>query len=55
MGAGTRNEYRQELVGFANWCVRTRRLLNNPFAGRAQGRRPRLIADAKRPGLTETS
>ncbi len=33
MGAGTRNEYRQELVGFANWCVRTRRLLNNPFVG----------------------
>ena len=33
MGAGTRNEYRQELVGFANWCVRTRRLLSNPFAG----------------------
>ena len=31
MGAGTRNEYRQEMVGFANWCVRTRRLLNNPF------------------------
>ena len=33
MGAGTRNEYRQELVGFGNWCVRNRRLLSNPFAG----------------------
>jgi integrase len=33
MGAGTRNEYRQELVGFGNWCVRTRRLLSNPFTG----------------------
>ncbi len=32
MGAGTRNEYRQELVGFGNWCVRTRRLLMNPFS-----------------------
>ena len=33
MSAGNRNEYRQELVGFGNWCVRTRRLLNSPFAG----------------------
>ena len=33
MGAGTRNEYRQELVGLGNWCVRTRRLLSNPFVG----------------------
>jgi len=32
MSAGTRNEYRQELIGFGNWCVRTRRLLTNPFA-----------------------
>ena len=32
MGAGTRNEYRQEMVGFGNWCVRNHRLLNNPFA-----------------------
>ena len=31
MGAGTRNEYRQEMVGFANWCVRTGRLTVNPF------------------------
>jgi integrase len=33
MGAANRNEYRQDLVGFGNWCVRTRRLLSNPFAG----------------------
>ncbi len=33
MGAGNRNEYRQELVGFGNWCVRTCRLTSNPFAG----------------------
>jgi integrase len=33
MSAGTRNEYRQELVGFGNWCVRTRRLSGNPFGG----------------------
>jgi len=32
MGAGNWNEYRQEAVGFGNWCVRTRRLLANPFA-----------------------
>jgi integrase len=32
MGAGNRNEFRQELVGFGNWCVRTERLLSNPFA-----------------------
>ena len=31
MSAGTRNEYRQELVGFGNWCVKTRRLIQNPF------------------------
>ena len=31
MSAGTRNEYRQEMVGFANWCVRTGRLTVNPF------------------------
>lgn len=23
MSAGTRNEYRQEAIGFANWCVRS--------------------------------
>jgi integrase len=32
MGAGTRNEYHKELVGFANWCVRTGRLTSNPFS-----------------------
>ncbi len=31
MSPGTRNEYRQELVGFGNWCVKTRRLMSNPF------------------------
>ncbi len=31
MSAGTRNEYRQELVGFGNWCVKSRRLISNPF------------------------
>jgi hypothetical protein len=31
MGAGTRNEYRQEMMGFANWCVRSGRLTVNPF------------------------
>jgi len=32
MSAGNRNEYRQELVGFGNWCVETNRLSVNPFA-----------------------
>jgi len=33
MSAATRNEYRGAWVTFANWCVRTGRLLGNPFAG----------------------
>ena len=32
MSGGNRNEYRQELVGFGNWCVETHRLSVNPFA-----------------------
>ena len=32
MSAGNRNEYRQELIGFGNWCVETHRLSVNPFA-----------------------
>ncbi len=32
MSPGTRNEYRQELVGFGNWCVSTSRLTENPFS-----------------------
>ena len=43
MGAGTRNEYRQEMVGFANWCVRSGRLTANPF-----GDVPRANAKADR-------
>lgn len=31
MSPGNRNEYRKAMVGFANWCVRNRRLLENPF------------------------
>jgi len=31
MGAGTRNEYRAEFIGFGNWCVRSGRLTTNPF------------------------
>jgi integrase len=31
MGAGTRNEYRAEMVAFANWCIRSGRLASNPF------------------------
>jgi len=32
MSAGTRNGYRESCIGFANWCVRTGRLLSNPLA-----------------------
>ncbi len=32
MGAGTRNEYQKELVGFGNWCISTGRLTSNPFS-----------------------
>ena len=32
MSSGNRNEYRQELGGFGNWCVETHRLSVNPFA-----------------------
>lgn len=31
MSARTRNEYRVVLIGFANWAVRSGRLLRNPF------------------------
>ncbi|MCA9099389.1 MAG: hypothetical protein KDA36_13425, partial [Planctomycetaceae bacterium] len=31
MSAGSRNGYRDAIVRFANWCVRTRRFLVNPF------------------------
>ena len=33
MSAGSRNGYRDAMVGFGNWCVRTGRLISNPFAG----------------------
>ena len=33
MSAGSRNGYRDAMVGFANWCVRTGRVISNPFAG----------------------
>jgi integrase len=31
MSAGNRNEFRQVMVGFANWCIRTNRLMISPF------------------------
>jgi integrase len=31
MSAGCRNAYREACVGFANWCKRNARLLDNPF------------------------
>mgnify|MGYP002628184155 CR=1 FL=1 len=53
MGAGTRNEYRAEMISFANWCVRSGRLAVNPF-----GDVPRANAKAdrrrKRRALAET-
>ena len=71
MSPGNRNEFRQELVGFGNWCVRSRRLLTNPFANvpkadtKADCRRKRraltevelvrLLDVARRRPLVETS
>ena len=52
MSAPTRNEYRAEIVGFGNWCVRTGRLASNPL-----DTVPRADANAdcrrKRRALTE--
>lgn len=31
MSAGTRNDYRRALVAFANWCVRSGRIVSNPL------------------------
>ena len=31
MSASARNGYREALIGFGNWCVRTHRLPGNPF------------------------
>jgi integrase len=32
MSAGARNGYREAWIGFANWCVKTNRLLGNPLS-----------------------
>ena len=48
MGPGTRNEYRTELVGFANWGIRTGRLTSNPFVTVAKA----LAKADRRCGLT---
>lgn len=32
MSAGARNGYREAWIGFANWCVKTSRLLSNPLS-----------------------
>lgn len=32
MAAATRNSYRESIIGFGNWCRRTHRLTQNPFA-----------------------
>jgi len=33
MSPGNRNEFRQAMIGFANWCVKNHRLATNPFLG----------------------
>ncbi len=43
MSAATRNEYRGAALGFANWCIRNKRLTANPF-----GDVPRADAKADR-------
>ena len=44
MGATTRNAYREACITFGNWCVRSYRLLSNPFA-----RVPKADAKARPP------
>ena len=46
MGPRTRNTYRAAAVAFCNWCVETGRLVVNPFAKSAEGRRRRRPAPA---------
>jgi integrase len=54
MSAGNRNEFRQVMVGFANWCIRTNRLLHSPFgnvpkadAKSGQRRKRRALTEAE--------
>ena len=54
MSAGNRNEFRQTLVGFGNWCVRTSRICANPlcFVAKAdtkadQRRKRRAMTEAE--------
>ena len=54
MSAGNRNEFRQVVIGFANWCVRNNRLLANPFANvpradakAGQHRKRRALSEAE--------
>ncbi len=52
MSAGSRNGYREACVGFGNWCVRTRRLSENPFANVTKAN-ARLDCRRKRRAMTE--
>jgi integrase len=54
MTAANRNEYRKELIGFSNWCVRNCRMLANPFSNveradtkNEKGRRRRALSAAE--------
>ncbi len=52
MSAGNRNEFRQTLVGFGNWCVRTSRISSNPFGSVAKAD-TKLDQRRKRRAMTE--
>ena len=52
MSAGARNGYREACVGFGNWCIRTKRLKENPFA-RVVKADQKVDCRRKRRALTE--
>ena len=52
MSAGASNGYREACVGFGNWCIRTRRLSENPFANVPKAN-TKLDCRRKRRAMTE--
>ena len=54
MSAGTRNGYREAWIAFANWCVKTSRLLSSPLASVPKAD-ARADCRRKRRAMTATS
>jgi hypothetical protein len=62
MSARTRNTYHAAIVAFANWCLRSKRLAVNPFAGMSKAdenadrrRQRRALTEAELVKLLETA